>query len=349
MGKETLFETEIVLEVPAGYRDNARVDSYLTAVIPNATRSRVARGISEGRVRINDSVITKSSIRIQPGDVIVCTVMKPRPIVIEPEDIPLDIHHEDDDVIVLVKPAGMVVHPAYGHRTGTLVNAVLFHLHRESIEIQLEASSPGFPALEEPAINSNALRPGIVHRLDKDTSGLMVVAKNPAALSMLGSQFHEHSVGRTYHAILWGTPNPESGRISTTLGRSLKDRRQMAVVADGKHSVTNYQLVEHLAFTSLVQFTLETGRTHQIRVHAKHIGHPVFGDTTYGGDRILFGPQTKNRNAFHRNLFSLLPSQALHASHLAFDHPTSGRRMSFDAPLPSAFQQIVDRLRRPVV
>ena len=347
MTKEILHETDVVFDVPLGYQDNARLDAYLTSCIQNATRNRVARGIDEGRVSVNGRVATKPSLRVQAGDHIVCTVTKPVPIKIEPEEIPLDIRFEDDDVIVLIKPAGMVVHPAYGHRSGTLVNALLFHMGRGTIEMAVDDAEPNFQPIEDKNVNSQQLRPGIVHRLDKDTSGLMVAAKNADALSNLGKQFHAHSIERKYLAILWGAPTKPTGRITTHLGRNPRDRKKVAVVPEdaGKLAATNYEVVEEHIYTSLVRFRLETGRTHQIRVHAADMGNPVFGDTTYGGDRIRFGPVTKNRTSFHRNLFAKLPSQALHAEHLSFVHPTSGKTLSFDAPLSDAMQYILDRLR----
>lgn len=347
MGKETREDIRIVFEVPGGYSDQARLDAYLVGCIQNATRTKVARGIADGRVSVNGKIIRKSSYRVQANDQIACTISRLKPIRIVPEEIPLQIVHEDEFLIVLVKPAGMVVHPAYGHRSGTLVNALLYHLGKDTIVLEDDGEELQLGTAEDERINSTLLRPGIVHRLDKDTSGLMVVAKDSQTLSALGRQFHDHTIGRRYKAIAWGIPSEQAGRIETYLGRSSKDRRMIAVTTDGvgKWAVTNYSVSEEHIYTSVIDFELETGRTHQIRVHAAHIGHPIFGDSTYGGNHIRFGPVTKNRTAFHRNLFSLLPGQALHAEHLSFEHPGTGSLMSFDQPCPEPMQLIINRLR----
>ena len=257
--------------------------------------------------------------------------------------------------MVVDKPAGMVVHPAYGHRSGTLINALLWHVGAgpvrgdeiddaddDDVGLAVAAAGPRYDG--DPTV-----RPGLVHRLDKDTTGLMVVAKTDWAASELGKQFVARTIRRRYLALVWGEPEPPEGRVEGWLGRSPRDRKKVSVrpEGEGKWAATVYETVEPLGHTALVRFRLETGRTHQIRVHATHIGHPVFGDPTYGGDRIVYGPAEGSRRAFVRNLLGALgPRQALHAHTLGFTHPTTGRAMDFEAPLPDDMAHVVDRLRR---
>ncbi|QXD16101.1 RluA family pseudouridine synthase [Rhodocaloribacter litoris] len=351
------IETILTFEVPPGYREGERLDVYLTRSIQNATRAKVQRGIREGRVTVNGRVATKASYTVQAGDVVVCRVLRPPPLVIVPEPIPLDVVYEDDDLLVVNKPAGMVVHPAYGHRTGTLVHALLHHVggralavedledeeetDDEAVGLSLVGAAPAGPG-------DPALRPGIVHRLDKDTSGLMVVAKHDAAHVHLARQFERRTIRRRYLALVWGHPDPPEGRIETHLGRDPRDRKRMAVVrpGHGKTAITNYRTLEHMAHTALVEFRLETGRTHQIRVHARHLGHPILGDPVYGGRQIRHGPDTGRRRAFFANLFTRMPRQALHAGTLGFTHPRTGAALDFTAPLPGDMQHVLDRLRQ---
>ena len=346
-------ETVIELDVPPG-QSPVRLDVYVTDKTANATRSKVQRGIKAGRVDVNGETVTKVSTPVQPGDHIVCRVMRPPPIEVVPEAIPLDVVYEDDVLLIVDKPAGMVVHPAYGHRSGTLINALLHHvgagpLSAEDVEDQddddvgLSTASAG-PRFE----GDPTVRPGLVHRLDKDTTGLMVVAKTDAAAAHLGHQFADRTIRRRYLALVWGVP-PEAGRVEGWLGRSPRDRKKMATrpEGEGKWAATTFERVEAHAHTALVRFRLETGRTHQIRVHAASIGHPVFGDTTYGGDRVVYGPAVGSRKAFVRNLLDDLgPRQALHAASLGFVHPESGQEMTFEAPLPEDMAGVVERLRR---
>ena len=344
-------ETVLTLDVPPG-QSPVRLDVYVTEKTANATRSKVQRAIKEGRVDVNGRPATKVSTPVQPGDRVVCRVMRPPPIEIAPEDIPLDVVYEDDALLVVVKPAGMVVHPAYGHRSGTLINALLHHVGGGPIsgdeiddadddDVGLAVASAGPRYEGDPTV-----RPGLVHRLDKDTTGLMVVAKTDVAAARLGKQFADRTIRRRYLALVWGAP--EAGRVEGWLGRSPRDRKKMAVrpEGEGKWAATRYEPVESFGATSLVRFGLETGRTHQIRVHAAAIGHPVFGDTTYGGDRIVYGAAEGSRKAFVGNLFKRLgPRQALHAATLGFVHPETGRPMDFEAPLPDDMAWVVDRLR----
>ena len=345
-------ETVIELDVPPG-QSPVRIDLYITDKTANATRSKVQRGIKEGRVDVNGETVTKVSTPVQPGDHIVCRVLRPPPIEIVPEDLPLDVVYEDDALLVVNKPAGMVVHPAYGHRTGTLVNALLHHvgagpMSAEDVEDADDDDVGLATATAGPRFDGDpSVRPGLVHRLDKDTTGLMVVAKTDAAAAHLGGQFEERTIRRRYLALVWGEPEPPEGRVEGWIGRSPRDRKRMAVrpEGEGKWAATNYELAEPLGYFALVRFRLETGRTHQIRVHAQSIGHPIFGDTTYGGDRIVYGPALGSRKAFVANLLKRLPRQALHAHTLGFTHPTTGKDMDFEVPLPDDMAWVIERIR----
>jgi 23S rRNA pseudouridine1911/1915/1917 synthase len=319
-------------------------------------------------VVVNNEVSTKPSRVVQAGDEIVCTLMKPPPMDILPEDIPLDVRYEDEHLLIVNKAAGMVVHPAFGHRTGTLVHALLHHMGSDPILLE----SSGDPdddsdedSDDEPGSDGQigglstinlaprfdgdpVLRPGIVHRLDKDTSGLLVVAKHDRAHAGLSRQFAERTTRRRYSAIVWGVPDPASGTVTTDLARDVRDRRKMATVdaGKGKHAITHYRVVEPFGYTALAEFRLETGRTHQIRVHAAHIAHPIFGDPVYGGDRIRYGRDEGQRRTFYGNLFKALPRQALHARSLGFTHPMTGEEMDFEAELPDDMEHVLDRLRK---
>lgn len=350
-------ETTLALTVPPGYKEDGRIDVYLTRFILNATRAKVQKGIREGQVKVNGTVVNKPSYRVQAGDKIQATVWKRPPQAVVAEDIPLQIIYEDAALLVVNKAAGMVVHPAYGNWTGTLVNALLFHVGGGTITMEEDAdedrpddatlglSTKG--AYPVPG-GDPSIRPGIVHRLDKDTSGLMVVAKDDAVHAHLARQFEHRTVEREYRALVWGVPDPPEGRIESQLGRDPRDRKRMAVVAEGrgKRAITNYRRMTAMAYTSLVAFRLETGRTHQIRVHAQHIGHPVLGDETYGGRTLRYGPDVSKRRAFFKNLFEKMPRQALHAFSLGFIHPRTGVRIYFEAPLPEDMQYVLDTLQR---
>ncbi|HEX7069776.1 MAG TPA: RluA family pseudouridine synthase, partial [Rhodothermales bacterium] len=331
-------EWVIALEVPPGYREDARLDVYLTRFLPNASRAKVQQGIRDGRAIVNDRVMSRVSYRVQPGDRIVCRLDRPPPMEARPESIPLDVVYEDDWLIVVNKPAGMVVHPAHGNQTGTLVNALLHHVGATTLSIEdiedVDEEDVGLSVVNAvPAAPGDpSIRPGIIHRLDKDTSGLLVVAKDDVTHRRLARQFEHRTIRRRYLAIVWGIPDPPSGRIEAPIGRSPRDRKRMAVVPPelGKHAVTHYETVEHQAYTALLRFRLETGRTHQIRVHALHIGHPVLGDVRYDGRRIRYGPDTARRRTFYENLFELMPRQGLHAATLGFKHPQTGEEVDFE-------------------
>ena len=346
-------ETLVTLEVPAGYTELERLDVYLTNKLPNVSRARVQTGIKEGAVSINGKPVKKASYRVQAGDVLDCIIMKPPPIEALPEDIPVDIVYEDDALLVVNKEAGMVVHPAYGNRTGTLVNALLYYLGADPIRFDEseDEENEDEPDLDSPQAWKDAremarLRPGIVHRLDKDTSGLLVVAKTDSAHTALAHQFMNRTIHRRYLALLWGVPREDEGTIETYVGRDPRDRKKIAVVKEdrGKLAITHFKIQAHYIYTCLAEFRLETGRTHQIRVHARHMGHPILGDTTYDGNRIRYGPQTRKRKVFFSNLFSILPRQALHARSLGFDHPVTGEKMYFECELPQDMQTVREKL-----
>jgi len=320
--------TRYELKVPEGHRANTRLDKYITSFIENASRTKVKEAIQDKYVSVNGSH-EKPSYRMQPGDFIEIELPVPPPPVAKPENIPLNIVFEDEHLLVVLKPAGMVVHPAYANWSGTLVNALMYHIDN----------------LSEP--EKDTIRPGIVHRLDKDTSGLLVVAKNNKVHKALAAYFKDHDIQRTYWALLWGVPEPPEGTITTDIGRSRQNRKLMAVLPDGegKKATTHYKVIEQFDHLALVRITLETGRTHQIRVHMQHIGHPVFGDPAYGGDSVRYGPNTGSRKAMFNNLFACMKRQCLHAKTLGFEHPVTGNFETFDSALPEDFSQVIDKIR----
>lgn len=303
-----------------------RIDKFLMDRVPNITRNKTQNAIREGFVKVNDQEI-KPNYKVKPEDIIVISLPEPpRESEVVPEDIPIDIVYEDEDLLVVHKKAGMVVHPAYNNWTGTLVNALAYHFNN------LPENRDG--------------RPGLVHRIDKDTSGLLVVAKSELALTHLAKQFFDHTIERTYYALVWGEPKEKEGTIDVNLGRSLKDRRVTAAFPEkdfGRHAVTHYKVLKTLRYVSLVQCNLETGRTHQIRAHMKYLGHPLFSDTTYGGDKILKGTVFSKYRAFVENCFKIMPRQALHAKSLGFVHPSSKKFIQFDSELPNDFQQVLEK------
>lgn len=317
------------LTVPDGHHEQLRIDKYITQFILNATRNKVQDAIKNGWIRVN-GLLQKASYRVQPGDHIVIIIPKSPPPEARPERIPLSIVYEDDDLIVIDKPAGMVVHPSFGNWTGTLVNALLYHT-------QIETSKK-----EEPH------RPGIVHRLDKDTSGLLVVAKNDYAQYHLSNQFLNKSVGRVYRALVWGIPKADEGTITKNIARDLSDRKKMAVFEDerGKNAITHYKVIQKYDHLALLDVKLETGRTHQIRVHFSWMGHPILGDRVYGGDSVRYGPNTGNRKSMFQNIFSTLQRQYLHARLLSFEHPVTGERKTFESNLPPELVHIAEKLDR---
>ena len=305
-----------------------RLDKYLNLHVANASRTKIQNGIEAEAVKVNGN-ITKASYKVKPFDIITLSLPEPpRDTEILPENIPLNIVYEDDVLLLVNKPAGMVVHPAFGNWTGTLINALVYHFQHL------------------PTGRNGEGRPGLVHRIDKDTSGLLVIAKTEFAMTFLAKQFFDHSIERTYHTLIWGEPKQKKGTITGNIGRSVKDRRVMDIFEDstlGKHAVTHYEVIRSLRYVSLVKCNLETGRTHQIRAHMKHIGHPIFNDTTYGGDKILRGNSNGSYKAMVENCFRLLPGQALHAKSLGFVHPTTKEWMQFDTELPENFSAIIEK------
>ena len=309
-----------------------RVDKFLFEKLQHSSRNRIQKAADAGFVHVNGQP-AKSSFKVRPGDVV--TLMLDRPhfdTTIEPQDIPLDVVYEDEALMVVDKPAGMVVHPGCGNFDGTLVNAVAWHLRN------LPAYDPNDPQV------------GLVHRIDKDTSGLLVVAKTPEAKSRLGAQFFNKTTHRSYNALVWGNIAADTGRIEGNIGRDPKDRLRMAVFPPGseagKPAVTHYRVMERFGYVTLVECVLETGRTHQIRAHMRHIGHPLFADERYGGMDILRGERTASYRQFVQNAFRLCPRQALHARTLGFVHPTTGRQMDFTSPLPADMEALIGKWRK---
>ncbi len=310
-----------------------RIDKFLTIHLKNASRSKIQQAAKAGSIRVNGKDV-KQNYKVKANEIIeVVLSYPPREKELVPEDIPLNIVYKDDDIIVVNKEAGMVVHPGYGNFSGTLVNALAFL----------------FKDLPQP--KDNPLRPGLVHRLDKNTSGIMVVATNEYAMAHLAKQFFDRTSSRTYLALVWGEPKEEHGTIEGNLGRSPKNRKVMAVLSEeeeGKHAVTHYKTVERFGYVTLLECKLETGRTHQIRAHMQHLGHPLFNDPEYGGDKILRGTRFSKYQQFIQNCFDACPRHALHAKTLGFTHPGNGKKMSFDSELPNDMQTVLDKWRRYV-
>ena len=305
-----------------------RIDKFLCDRLPNFSRNKIQLAAKNGNLVVNDHTV-KQNYKVKPGDVVALVLPYPvREFELIPENIPLDILHEDDSLLVVNKNAGMVVHPGHGNHSGTLVNALIYHFEH-------------LPELTSDFCG----RPGLVHRIDKNTSGLLVIAKTELALTRLAKQFFEKTTERKYLALVWGDLEG-SGTIQGKIGRSKKNRKVMAVYSEeeeGKHAVTHYNVIERFGYVSLVECTLETGRTHQIRVHFKFIGHPLFNDPEYGGDKILKGIKTSKYQKFILNNFNLLKGQALHAKTLGFEHPETGKKMMFNSQLPEYFELVLKR------
>jgi len=322
---ELIKEKKLHFDVPSGQKKE-RIDMYLSAHIENATRSKVQKLIEANLVKVNGNFV-KPSYKVLPDDFIEATIpISPRQEETEPEDIPLNIVYEDDYLIVVNKPAGMVAHPAYSNYTGTLVNALLHHTQKLS-------------KLNEPG------RPGIVHRLDKDTSGLLVVAKDDWTHAQLAKQFSKHTIEREYWTVVWGKFKERKGEIDTFITRSKKDRKKFATSAsEGKHAVTFYEVLEEYEFASLLKINLKTGRTHQIRVHLSSINHPIFGDSTYGGREIVYSSNLPKMVSRTKNLLDIMPRQALHAKTLGFIHPHKKEFVRFDSELPEDLKNLLEAL-----
>jgi 23S rRNA pseudouridine1911/1915/1917 synthase len=308
-----------------------RIDKYLSARMEKTSRTRIQNAANAGNILVNNYP-AKPNYKIKPGDIVQIVLPNPpREIELIPENIPINIVYEDDDVLVVNKEPGMVVHPAYGNYTGTLVNALMYHFK------------------DLPLFSTGEVRPGLVHRIDKNTSGILVIAKNELALNRLSKQFFDRTTDRRYQALVWGTPDPPEGTIIGNVGRNIRDRKIMQVFEDGsegKPAITHYKILEDLGYISLIECKLETGRTHQIRVHFSHFRHPLFNDEEYGGDQILKGTTYTKYQQFIKNCFRILPRQALHAKSLAFDHPVTRKRLSFDSELPDDMMQVIEKWRK---
>ena len=308
-----------------------RIDKFLVNRLEETSRSRIQAAAEAGNILVNSQPV-KSNYKVKPHDIIsIVLPQPPREIELIPQDIPLDIVYEDDDLMVINKKPGMVVHPGVGNYSGTLINALMFHL------------------MDNPLFAGGEMRPGLVHRIDKDTSGLLVIAKNEIAMNKLARQFYEKTSKRTYVALVWGNMENPEGTIEENIGRSLKDRKKMIVFTDktqGKTAITHYTVLEKLGYINMVQCRLETGRTHQIRVHFQYIGHPLFNDPEYGGNQILRGTTFTKYKQFVDNCFKILPRQALHAKTLGFMHPSTKKEMIFDSEIPDDMMQVIQKWRK---
>ncbi len=326
MGQDEMFEH--FNYVASEGQEPLRVDRFLMNFMLNVTRSKIQQAAKEGNILVNDQPV-KANHKVKARDIVsVVLSYPPQETTIIPEELPLNIVYEDDSVIVVNKEAGMVVHPGHGNYTGTLVNGLLHYIQT------LPENSDG--------------RPGLVHRIDKDTSGLLVIAKTEQALAHLSKQFFDKSTERLYYALVWGNLEEDKGTIEGNVGRSLKNRLQMEVFPEGdfgKHAVTHYEVIERFSYVTLVQCKLETGRTHQIRAHFRYIGHPLFNDARYTGDKIRKGTTYTKYKQFVDNCFKLIPRQALHAKTLGFVHPVTGETMRFDTELPEDLSQVLEKWR----
>lgn len=307
-----------------------RLDKFLFARMESTSRNKIQNAAKAGNILVNDKV-EKSNYKIKPGDVVsIVLAFPPREIELIPENIPINIMYEDDDILVVNKPAGLVVHPGHGNYTGTLVNALVYHFK------------------DLPRQNNEGIKPGLVHRIDKNTSGILLIAKNEMAQTRLAKVFFDREIDRLYHALVWGDLKQDEGTITGHIGRSLKNRQIMEVFPGGehgKHAVTHYRVLERFGYVTLVECKLETGRTHQIRAHFKYIGHPLFNDETYGGDRILKGTTFTKYKQFVQNCFDICPRQALHAKTLGFLHPATKKELFFNSQLPEDMQKLIEKWR----
>jgi len=331
---QSLFEDELFehLRIIVDPRQNPiRIDKFLIEKITDLTRTQIQDFIKSEWITVNFEKV-KPNYKVKPNDKIVILMPEPhQEQEIFPENIPLDIRLEDQELLIVHKPAGMVVHPAYKNWSGTLVNALLWHFRNL------------------PEMPGNKGRPGLVHRIDKDTSGLLVIAKSEKAMKSLAKQFYEHSIERTYYALVWGEPEPAKGTIDVHLGRSFKDRRLTIAFPKrdfGRRAVTHYKTLQTFRYVSLIQCNLETGRTHQIRAHMKYIGHPIFNDATYGGDQILKGTLFSKYKQFVQNCFKIMPRHALHAKTLGFIHPRTEKIIKLNSDVPADFKEVLAKWKR---
>ncbi len=336
--QEDLFEQSELYEHHRIVADKGqgllRVDKFLFNHLKSVSRNKIQMAVRAGNVLVNENSV-KPNYRVKPEDLITVVLPYPhREFEVLPENIPINIVYEDEHLIVVNKEAGMVVHPGHGNYTGTLINALMWHLK------------------DLPLFQNGEIRPGLVHRIDKETSGILVIAKTELALNRMARQFFDRTTKRTYQAIVWGTFETPEGTIEGNIGRCIRDRLKMQVFPDGengKHAVTHYRVLEQLGHVCLIECRLETGRTHQIRVHMEYINHPIFNDERYGGNKILRGTVFSKYRQFVENCFETLPRHALHAKSLGFRHPETGRDMYFDSPLPNDMQQVVEKWRNYLV
>ena len=311
-----------------------RIDKFLMNRIQNATRTKIQQAAEAGNILVNEKVI-KSNYKVKPKDVItIVFAHPPREIELIPQNIPIKIVYEDNDLVIVNKDPGLVVHPGYGNYKGTLVNALMYH----------------FQNLPRSKGKDGDIRPGLVHRIDKNTSGIIVIAKNELSMTKLAKDFFDRKLDRKYVALVWGDFENDEGTITGNIGRNLKDRKKMDVFPEGsehgKHSITHYKVLERFGYVTLIECKLETGRTHQIRVHMQHIGHSLFNDDTYGGDRILKGTTFAKYKQFIENCFTLMPRHALHAKSLGFTHPITRKKMFFDSELPDDMKAVIEKWRK---
>jgi 23S rRNA pseudouridine1911/1915/1917 synthase len=308
-----------------------RIDKFLFDKLNHISRTKIQTAAQAGNILVNEKEV-KPNYKVKPLDVIsILLPYPPREFELIPENIPFTIVYEDDDIMVVDKEAGMVVHPGHGNYTGTLVNAIVYHLK------------------DLPLFQKGEIRPGLVHRIDKNTSGLIVIGKTEFALNHLAKQFFDRTTKRKYLALVWGSFNEEEGTIEGNIGRNIRDRVKMQVYKDGeegKTAITHYKVIEQLGYISLVECQLETGRTHQIRVHMEYIGHPLFNDDKYGGDRIIKGTTFTKYKQFVQNCFTILPRHALHAKSIGFKHPRSKKEMYFESELPNDMKQVIEKWRK---
>ena len=326
--EQELFEHEnIIVDKGQGI---VRIDKYLFQRLEGKSRNKIQQAAKAGNILVNGQAV-KQNYKIKPLDEIsIVMPHPPREIELIPEDIPINIVFEDEHILVLNKEAGMVVHPGYGNYTGTLVNALMHHLK------------------DLPPVEGESIRPWLVHRLDKNTSGIMIIGKNEFAQAKLAKAFFDRTIDRIYHALVWGDVKEDEGTISGHIGRSLKNRKVMSVFPDGehgKHAVTHYKVIERFGYVTLVECKLETGRTHQIRAHLQYIGHPLFNDETYGGDKILKGTNFTKYKQFVNNCFKIIPRHALHAKTLGFSHPVSGKKMHFNSDVAEDMNSVLEKWR----
>lgn len=331
--EKKLFEVFKVVVDPG--QNPIRIDKFILERLENTSRNKIQEAAKAGNILVNEKSV-KSNYKVQPSDVIQMVVPdEPKVLELIPQDIPIDVLYEDDDLIIVNKQAGLVVHPGYGNYKGTLINALIFHFGKLPSSTELNH------------------RPGLVHRIDKNTSGLLIIAKTEAAMTQLAKQFFDRTVSRKYYALVWGDLKEDQGIIKTNLARNIKNRKVMDTYdfegEIGKHAITNYKVLKRLGYVTLIECKLETGRTHQIRIHMKSIGHPLFNDPEYGGNKILKGQNSSNYRRFVQNCFDLIPGQALHAMSLSFNHPTSKETKYFEIDLPEGFKKIIDKFEKIII